>query len=95
LSKAIKLNWYSPATFNPRDYEKFEKLENGDLNWIIPNKFVAFSSPNANNKDADGYFSMTPDDYIPIFKSLGVNMVIRLNKEQYDKKVYHLFEIHF
>jgi hypothetical protein len=31
--------------FNISEYEHFERVENGDLNWIIPNKFVAFSSP--------------------------------------------------
>jgi cell division cycle 14 len=84
---AMKLNWYNPATFDIKEYEYYEKLEHGDINWIIPKKLLAFSSPNASNKDPDGYFTMTPDDYVPIFKKMGVSAVVRLNKEQYDKKV--------
>lgn len=28
----------------------------------------------------------TPDDYVPIFKQFGVNLVVRLNKKNYDEK---------
>lgn len=31
--------------FKLRDYEYYERVENGDLNVIIPEKFVAFSGP--------------------------------------------------
>lgn len=45
LEYAIKLGWFSYKTFNLSEYEHYERIENGDLNWIIPQKFVAFSSP--------------------------------------------------
>ena len=86
---AIKLNWYNPSTFDIKEYEYYEKLEHGDINWIIPKKILAFSSPNASNKDPEGYYTMTPEDYVPIFKKMGVNAVVRLNNEQYDRKVIH------
>ena len=35
LEWAIKLGWYDFKTFNAREYEHYEKVENGDLNWII------------------------------------------------------------
>lgn len=41
----MKLGWFDFKKFNLNEYEHYEKVENGDLNWIIPNKFVAFSSP--------------------------------------------------
>lgn len=31
--------------FDPLEYAFYDKLENGDLNWIIPGKFLAFSGP--------------------------------------------------
>jgi len=43
-------------------------VENGDLNWIIPGKFLAFSGPSDSARDADGFRMFTPDDYVPIFK---------------------------
>lgn len=45
LEYAIKFGWYQFRTFNVKEYEKYERVENGDLNWIIPNKFMAFMGP--------------------------------------------------
>lgn len=54
LDYAIKLGWFDVKTFNLRDYEFYEKVENGDLNWIIPDKFIAFSGPSKTPRDAEG-----------------------------------------
>lgn len=47
----MKLEWFNFKTFNVTEYDHYEKVENGDLNWIIPKKFVAFSSPSGKKKD--------------------------------------------
>jgi len=86
LEYAIRLKWFDIKTFNLRDYEFYEKVENGDLNWIIPGKFIGFSGPADKPKDPDGYRRFTPEDYVPIFKKFGVTMVIRLNNKQYDEE---------
>ena len=57
--------------------EHYEKVENGDLNWTVPGKFISFSGP---LNVTDKYGSFTPEDYVPIFKKMGVTMVVRLNK---------------
>jgi cell division cycle 14 len=85
LEYGIKLGWYDPKTFKVKDYEEFERVDNGDMNWIIPGKFLAFSSPSASQYDGDGYRTYTPEDYSPIFKKWKINMVVRLNKVTYDK----------
>ena len=54
------------------------------MNWIIPKKFVAFSSPYDQKTDKYGNRIYTPQDYVPIFKKLGVKVVIRLNNKTYD-----------
>ena len=51
----------------------------------IPYKFIPFSGP---LNVTDKYGSFTPDDYVPIFKKMGVTLVVRLNKPQYDKKKF-------
>ena len=43
---------------------------------------MAFSGP---LNVTDRYGSFTPDDYVPIFKKMGVSLVVRLNKPQYEK----------
>jgi cell division cycle 14 len=54
------------------------------LNWVLPKKFVAFSSPYDKKVDKYGNRVFTPTDYIPIFKKMGVTMVIRLNNKTYE-----------
>jgi len=83
LEWAIKLGWYNSATFNVSEYQYYERVENGDLNWVIPGKFIAFSTPVDTPQD----FSFSPDYYVPIFKKFGVTMVIRLNTKEYDREV--------
>ena len=85
------MGWFNYKKFNLAEYEHYESVENGDLNWIIPGKFVAFSSPYDVSTDKYGVplFLLqnrvfTPADYVPIFKKMGVKMVIRLNNKTYD-----------
>eukprot|EP00435_Cladocopium_sp_Y103_P067679 s137_g30.t1 len=61
-------------------------VENGDMNWIIPDKFLAFAGPSPTSTDADGFPAFTPEDYVPIFRDAGIGLVVRLNKKQYDRR---------
>lgn len=45
LEFAQNLGWYNFKEFDNREYEYYEKVENGDLNWVIPSKFIAFMGP--------------------------------------------------
>ena len=80
LYYAMKLGWYSYQDFSYKEYEYYEKVEHGDMNWIVPGKFLAFSGPSEEEKDADGWRTFTPDDYSPIFKKFGIHLIVRLNK---------------
>jgi len=88
LEYGIKLGWYDPASFKVKEYEEFERVDNGDMNWIIPGKFLAFSSPSSQPYDSEGYRTYTPEDYSPIFKKWNIGLVVRLNKITYDKKQF-------
>jgi cell division cycle 14 len=81
LEYAIKLGWFDINTFDVETYEDYERVEGGDLNWILPKKFVAFRTPGKGLR-VDG--NMTPEEYVKIFKSLKVTAVVRLNNELYD-----------
>lgn len=39
------------------EYEHYERVENGDMNWIIPGKMLAFSGPHPRSKIENGEFS--------------------------------------
>lgn len=87
----MKLGWYKFGEFDNKEYEYYEKLENGDLNWIIPGKFMAFMGPLDDPPLAyNGIDRMgnTPEDYIQVFKHFNVTRVIRLNEPKYDKQVF-------
>ena len=36
LEYAINLKWYDYSTFNVKTYEEYERVDNGDMNWIVP-----------------------------------------------------------
>ena len=85
LERAIALDWFQFKLFNVKDYEHNERVENGDLNWIVPGKLLAFSCPTESNCD-NSYKTYTPEDYVEIFKELKITTVIRLNNKTYDEK---------
>ena len=82
----MRIRWFNPDTFDVATYEYYEKVEHGDMNWIMPDKFLAFAGPSATPIDYDGFPAFTPEDYVPIFKSGNVQLVVRLNKKQYDRR---------
>jgi cell division cycle 14 len=66
----MKLGWYNPQTFKVKEYEEFERVDNGDMNWIIPGKFLAFSSPSASPYDGDGVSFLKFKTFLYIYKNL-------------------------
>jgi len=85
IEYASLIGWYSFQRFNLNEYLYYENFENGDLNWIIPGKLLAFSTPRNEQYDQEGYRNMTPKDYVPIFKAFNVGTVVRLNNKCYDE----------
>ncbi len=61
-----------------------QKVENGDLNWIVPNKFIAFCGPHSKSIVENGYALHSPETYFPYFRKNNVTTIIRLNKKLYD-----------
>lgn len=76
LEYATKLGWFNYKKFNVRDYDFYELERHGNLNWIVPNKFIALSTP----MDMGG---CGPEDYVPLFKKFGVTCIVRLNNPCY------------
>ena len=62
-------------------------MENGDLNVIIPNKFVAFMGP-IEKRDANQRYGHHPEKYVEIFKKWNTTRVVRLNEEKYNKNFF-------
>eukprot|EP00762_Andalucia_godoyi_P003674 ANDGO_00683.mRNA.1 putative tyrosine-protein phosphatase cdc-14 len=83
LSKAIEHKFFDYETFDLESYSYYERVEHGDMNWVLPGKFLAFSGPSAVRTDPCVF---TPEDYIPLFKKWGITAVVRFNKKAYDRK---------
>eukprot|EP00899_Mesostigma_viride_P011663 jgi/Mesvir1/20498/Mv12384-RA.1 len=86
MERAVKENFIDFNNFDIDYYEHYEQVENGDLNWMLKNKLLAFSGPSAKRTEFHGYRSLVPEDYIQVFKKGGVTAVVRLNKKMYDKR---------
>lgn len=83
LERAISFSWYNYLKFDYKEYEYNHKLENGDMNWIVPNKILAFSSPTDNPKNG-----LPPSEFLSVFLKLKIKAIIRLNEQLYDEKVF-------
>ncbi|XP_018518155.1 dual specificity protein phosphatase CDC14AB isoform X2 [Lates calcarifer] len=86
IRKALQHGFFDFETFDVDEYEHYERVENGDLNWIVPGKFLAFSGPHPKTKIENGYPLHAPEAYFPYFRKHNVTTVVRLNKKIYDSK---------
>lgn len=85
LEFAIKNKWFDYQTFDVESYNHFSRVDQGDMNWIIPDKFLAFCGPSPLPIGKNGFPAWTPEDYARTFKTLNVGLVVRLNQKQYDR----------
>lgn len=58
-------------------------LDNGDMSWIVPGKLMAFSSPASFHRDG-----LSPQHFIPIFQSKGIQGIARLNELLYNEQAF-------
>ena len=56
------------------------QVVNGDWNWIVPGRFIAFSGPTCRRRGGHVYGTLGAEDYVPVFEQEGVSCVVRLNK---------------
>lgn len=77
LEYAMRLGWYSFKKFDAHAFDFWEKEKHGQMNWIVPGKFMALPSP----VDCKG---ASPVDYVPLFKKFKITAIVRLNSPNYD-----------
>jgi len=86
---AIQRGFFDLERFDLDAYVRDEQLHCGDINWIVPGLFCAFSGPLDSPKPlGDGKRTWAPTDYVQYFKQPqhDVTLVVRLNKACYDKR---------
>ncbi|MCJ8737620.1 hypothetical protein PDJAM_G00026170 [Pangasius djambal] len=86
IRKALQHGFLNFEMFDVTEYEHYERVENGDFNWIVPGKFLAFSGPHPKSKVENGYPLHAPEAYFPYFRKHNITTIVRLNKKIYDAK---------
>ncbi|KAI4484755.1 hypothetical protein M0804_007321 [Polistes exclamans] len=84
IYKAASFGIFNFDDFHLAEYEKYEQTQNGDLNWIVPQKLLAFLTPSTEN----GTIYHPPECYINYFLKNDVVVVVRLNKKTYDSNSF-------
>lgn len=82
--KARNAGFFDFNDFDAEEYEYYERVEYGDLNWIVPSKFLAFCGPHNRSKVDNGYPCHSPEFYFNYFRQNHVSTIIRLNLKLYN-----------
>jgi protein-tyrosine phosphatase len=85
LQRAKAENLLNFASFDVHEYQYYERVENGDLNWIIPGKMLAFKTPEDHVRDV---YQKPPETYFDYFREHNVKLVVRLNYKTYDRRKF-------
>lgn len=88
VSYAIEHKWIDWNSFDVEETESLQHIANGDLNWIVENRFMAFAGPSSDCTDEDGLEVLPPSHYVEIFKKMGVSDVVRLNVAKYEPQAF-------
>ena len=87
----MKMEWLDIRTFDIDQYDELAEIENGDMSFVLPYKFVAFSTPYATIRGPDNsteYEYLVPEDYFARFKKLQIKTIIRHNHKTYDRQLF-------
>ena len=50
VQKARNAGFFDFEDFDCEEYEHYEKVQNGDFNWLVPKKFLAFCGPHPHSR---------------------------------------------
>jgi len=85
IGKAISKGLFNYTSFDVDEYDKYQEVSSGDMNWIIPGRILALKGPRTAPKNQPSH---SPEFYLPHLKAMGVTTIVRLNKNHYDKAVF-------
>jgi cell division cycle 14 len=82
------MKWYDPDRFDLNDWMKYEEVEQGDMNWLIPGKLLAFATPYDVKVLPGGWKVATPRDLVPVFRTKGITTIVRLCQKFYNEDIF-------
>ena len=73
--RAILNKHFDYASFDLFRFKELSQLQNGDISWIIPNKYIAFSGPTTVRREVSaGVRTLAPVHFFPYFLSYVVTL---------------------
>ncbi|KAI8912417.1 dual specificity protein phosphatase [Gorgonomyces haynaldii] len=98
LHKSLMTGLLDLQSFDTEQYEFYEKVENGDFNWITP-KFLALACPKEEQSPLQVQQKMTKrgqilrscyqmDNLIKFMLDNNIKTIVRLNNKTYDKRKF-------
>ena len=93
LAKGMRRGWARLGSYDVETYRHFDDPINGDLQEVVPRKFIAFKGPVdlGSLKYLDkptGVRVFSPSYYAKLFRNIGVSDVVRLNEPCYDAAAF-------
>jgi cell division cycle 14 len=85
LKKAHDLAFFDFNVFNVNEYDLLEQPQNGDMNWIVPRRFLACATPRESQEAFPEGSHRTAQEMATLFRTMDINVVIRLNNVTYDR----------
>ena len=85
LKKAHDLAFFDFNVFNVNEYDLLEQPQNGDMNWIVPSRFLACATPRESREVFPEGSHRTAQEMATLFRTMDIHVVIRLNNVTYDR----------
>jgi len=89
LKRAVHEGLFCTDVFSWDEYKYYDDPLNGDLHEVMAGKFIAFRGPVGDRtapRSADG--TKCAADYLSVFKSKGVSVIVRLNSAHYKASTF-------
>ena len=83
LKKAMDSGLYEPEDFDLEEYFYYDFPRNGDMHEVVKGKFFAFKGPSDMKQR---FATKRPSDYFEVFRAMGIEAVVRLNKKEYEEE---------
>ncbi|CEF64823.1 Cdc14 [Strongyloides ratti] len=88
----FQYQFFSLNSFNIYEHDHYGLVQHGDLNWIIPDKLMAFAKP-SEETFIDHYPPNSPARLAPLFVTFGVTAIVQTNERDYDALDFTKFGI--
>jgi cell division cycle 14 len=82
LQRALDMGWYQHEQFDSVEYERRYHLAEGDINWVVPGRLAALSSP-VSPSMLSKHEGVRPQKVAEQLEKMKIKHLVRLNERLY------------